>query len=127
MSRRVHGDRGFTLVEVLVAFLIGALALGALLRLVGVGLEATGSLDGRTTALLEARARLAAVGVAEPLVEGVTTGALADGSWSVAIRAVETSPDGLFTLFEVLVEVTHADGSRAALTSYRLGGAELEE
>ncbi|MCW5732015.1 MAG: prepilin-type N-terminal cleavage/methylation domain-containing protein [Alphaproteobacteria bacterium] len=54
-----RGARGFSLLEVLVAFLIVALVLGAALPLIGQGLQGTHAAERRTMALLHAESRLA--------------------------------------------------------------------
>lgn len=79
---------GFTLIEVLVAFVILALALGALLPSFATGLRGIDVADHYTTAALLAESRLAEVGVAIPLQEGTTGGDLEGGfTWHLEIAA----------------------------------------
>lgn len=72
MCRTSH--RGFTLIEVLVAFLILALSLTVLMRIFSGGLRNVGLAEDYAQAVLVAEAQLAATGVVEPLAIGETTG-----------------------------------------------------
>lgn len=62
-------DGGFTLLEVLVAFVIAALAMGALLQGAGGGLQSTSVSGHYQEALSRARSRLAALGPSPALGE----------------------------------------------------------
>jgi general secretion pathway protein I len=68
----MHGrrERGFTLIEVLVATTIAALLLFPLLRSFSAGLATTQRLGGITAATLLAESTLETVGSATPLVDG---------------------------------------------------------
>ena len=66
--------RGFSLLEVLVAFTILAMLLGALFQVFSGGLRAARSGDQYTRATVIAQSRLAALGVEQPLREGVSSG-----------------------------------------------------
>lgn len=69
------GDaRGFTLIEVLVAFMILLLCLSVLFRIFSGGMRNVALSGDYARAVLVAQARLAATGVSEPLVEGETWG-----------------------------------------------------
>lgn len=86
-------DRGFTLLEVLVAFVIAALALGALYRGALGGLLAT-RVSGRTEeAVARARTQLAVVGQGTAIVPGDRQGNETDGyRWRLSIRRMAVAP-----------------------------------
>ena len=69
-----RGIAGFTLIEVLVAFVICSLALGAVLRSFSSGLRGSELTDAYTTATLLAESKLAESVIAEPIVEGEASG-----------------------------------------------------
>lgn len=63
-------DRGFTLIEVLVAFMLLALSLTVLMRIFSGGLGNVAVAEDYSRALLLAQSQLAAAGVSEPLSPG---------------------------------------------------------
>ena len=77
MSAR-RSCRGFSLLEVLVAFTILAMLLGALFQVFSGGLHAARAGDRYTRATVIAQSTLAALGAEQPIQEGVTSGS-ADG------------------------------------------------
>jgi len=88
-SRRAGG---FTLIEVVVAFLLLSVVLVTVFEIFSRGLARAGELDDYGQALVIAQARLAAVGVETPIAEGATAGNSDDGRfhWSVSIaRSVQ--------------------------------------
>jgi general secretion pathway protein I len=126
MTARPEPARGFTLIEILVAFAILAFALVALYRIFGGGLATTARLEQRTAALLLARSMLERVGTDVPLVAGEQSGTTADGmAWTLDIRPAgliapaeqQTAP---VLPFEVAVTVSHAGMSPITLTTLRL-------
>lgn len=92
-TERVRGPgraRGFTLIEVLVAFAILALALGVLLQVFSGGLNNARVSEAYTTASLLAESKLAALGAEEPLAEGQSAGRFDDRfRWRVDVRPYE--------------------------------------
>jgi len=126
MTARPAPARGFTLIEILVAFAILAVVLVALYRVFGGGLATTARLEQRTAALLMARSMLERVGTDVPLVAGEQSGTTADGmAWTLDIRpAAIIDPAELQTApvlpFEVAVTVSHAGISPVTLTTLRL-------
>jgi len=82
--RRACG--GFSLLEVLVAFTILAMLLAALFQVFSSGLHAARAGDRFTRATVIAQSRLAAVGLEQPLLEGVSSGSTDDGyHWRVTV------------------------------------------
>lgn len=78
---------GYTLIEVLVAFMILALALTVLLRIFSGGLRNVSVSSDYATATLIAESRLAAAGIDVPLTPGETSGT--EGKrfeWTVSVQ-----------------------------------------
>ena len=87
---RGGSQAGFTLVEILVAFSVLALALGALLPAFSGGLKSIGASESYVRASLLARSTTDRVGIEIPLEEGEYSGTAEDGfDWSVQIRRLE--------------------------------------
>lgn len=109
---RPSGQSGFTLLEVLVAFVIAALALGVLFQGAIEGLAAVHLADRTTEALTRARSHLATVGHGIPLRTQTQTGNDGSGfTWSLAIRPLASAPllqtggDGQHPAQETLFEI----------------------
>ncbi len=129
-------DRGFTLIEVLVAFAILALALGVLLQVFSTGLRNARVSEAYTTATLLAESKLAQVGIEDPLVEGQSVGRFDDRfRWLIEVRPYqESEPDaapereGLpVRAYEVVVTVSWDevhDKRSVSLTTLRLAPGE---
>ncbi len=128
MSHTRCKDGGFTLVEVLVAFVIVAVSLGALLQIFSSGLRSSHSAEAYTTAALLAESKLASIGIEEPLEEGETTGAFDNGfRWrsTVAPHAPEVGQDeaSAAQAYEVTLVVRwgeRGDERSVSLTTLRL-------
>jgi general secretion pathway protein I len=85
-------SRGFSLLEVLVAFIILALALGVLMRIFSGGLGNISAAEHYSRAVAIAESELANVGVESPLAEGERTGEVEPGySWRTAVQRFEAS------------------------------------
>lgn len=69
-----HKQSGFTILEVLVAFLVAALLLAVILSGFSTGLSSLARADRMSQAALVAQSRLAELGVLEPLQEGEVSG-----------------------------------------------------
>jgi len=79
-------SRGFSLLEVLVAFTILAMLLGALFQVFSGGLHAARSGDRYTRATVIAQSALSALSVEYPPQEGVSSGTTDDGfDWRVSV------------------------------------------
>jgi general secretion pathway protein I len=80
-------ERGFTLLEVLVALLILAAGLAAFYRAFGVGLQAGVSAERQERAAEAAERLLAELGRSRPLQDGLTGGEFGDGRpWTLRIE-----------------------------------------
>ena len=88
-------ERGFTLVEVVVAFLLLAMVLATGFELFTTGMRRAIDLEERSQALAIAQSRLAVAGVEVALKEGTTAGLSDDGKyrWTLTIaRSEEGAP-----------------------------------
>ncbi len=124
--------RGFSLLEVLVAFTILAMLLGALFQVFSAGLYAARTGERYTRATVIAQSRLAALGVEQPLREGVFSGTTGDDyGWRVTVSPYtdEQLPetDGALLPLTVKVDVFWEDSGNArsiSLTSMLLAPAQ---
>ena len=88
-------ERGFTLVEVVVAFLLLAMVLATGFELFTAGMRRAIDLEERSQALAIAQSRLSGAGVEVPLKEGTSAGLSDDGKfrWTLTIaRSQEGAP-----------------------------------
>jgi len=67
-------QRGFTLIEILVAFMILAMSLTVIFRIFSGGLRNVALSEDYARAVLVAESQLSTVGISEPLERGVTSG-----------------------------------------------------
>ncbi len=88
-------ERGFTLVEVVVAVIIAALALSALSGVFASGTRGAASAAELSRASALAQSLLAAAGVERPLTDSVESGTTADGlSWTLSAVDEMSEVDG---------------------------------
>lgn len=71
-----HSSKGFSLLEILVAFVILSLTLGVIMKIFSGGLRNVGYADDYSRAVYLAESRLAVLGVEQPLQEGAMSGEL---------------------------------------------------
>ena len=92
-ARADAATRGFALLEVLVAFVIAALALGGLLAAALEGLGATATAGAYEEAVARARSHLAAIGRSGPLLAGTQQGDDGGGfAWQSRIGLLASAP-----------------------------------
>ena len=112
--------RGFTLLEVLVAFAVLAVALGVAFEIFATGLRGARSADALTRAVLIAESRLARVGVETELTPGESEGETDDGTrWRIEIhdQPAENGDDervvtpSLPVLLDIIVTVSWGEGA----------------
>lgn len=114
-------DRGFTLLEVLVALAILAGGLAAAFQTLGVGLRAAGVAERRRSAAALAENMLAELGRTRPLRDGTSEGDLADGQrWRLVVSPYTTTdsdgPPLLVAAHMVQLEVgRRSDGDTVGL------------
>ena len=114
-------NSGYTLIEVLVAFMILALALTVLLRIFASGVRNVSVASDYARAVLIAESRLAAAGIDGVLAPGESSGIEEDRfRWIQTVREYSPSPDYNATVQQVpayyvtvSVEWPHADNTRS--------------
>lgn len=120
---------GFTLLEALVAFAIMAVAFTALLQAFGLGLTGLSRAEVYSLATLQARSKMAEVGILFPLEPDRHAGELPEGgTWTVVIEARDDlgqagAPARPILPYRVVVEVTGEVGGSVRLETLRLGWA----
>ena len=122
----VSRSAGFTLLEVIVAFVILSLSLGVIYQIFGQGLRATSLSERYTHATLLAQSLMAETGVTSPLHSGTQSGSSEAGyEWQVETSVLEQagSDSELAPIsYKVEVHVGWSGHERAvSLTSIRLG------
>ena len=91
---RPKQNSGFTLIEVLIAFTILALALGVVFPTLSSGLSHERTARLATARVLEARSILDGLGIENPLAEGTFDGQLATGeAWTLTVSLLEADPN----------------------------------
>ncbi len=141
-SRAPRRPRGFSLLEVLVAFVILSLVATALFRLFSGALVNASAADDYTHAVLVAESVLTEAAAAVPLVEGTNNGSAEDGriAWTTQVTPYTppgTSPDAEriaeampTRLYRITAEVTFAapsGGTRSfALATTRIGAKVVQ-
>ena len=86
--RTARAHRGFTLMEILVAFVVLGAAVGVLCRTFSAGLRNVDAVAGYSEAIAIAESKLTGLGLEQPLEEGEDAGSTEDKrfSWQLAVR-----------------------------------------
>ena len=124
-------QRGFTLIEVVVAFVLLAAVLGIGFQIFSTGLARASQLEERSRALAIAQSQLGAAGVEDTLKEGQTRGQSEDRryEWTTTITKTTDNIDtskpapSAYALFriDVVVTWTGSNGKAQALPLSTLG------
>ena len=120
LASQPRRGRGFTLLEVLIAFVILAVSMTVILQVFSSGMRGARLADAYVTATLLAKSVLAETGVETPLVEGEDGGDFDNGfKWRrvVTLYEDEAMPETLglpVAAYRVTVEVSWDDGARSA-------------
>jgi general secretion pathway protein I len=123
--REPASNGGFTLLEILVALVVFALAFGVLAQIMHTGLRQSTVARSLAGATMLARSELARVGIEVPLEVGAVEGESEDGlRWQTEIELlVEASEDQSLALYQVQVTVAWGESpaEQLALTTLRTG------
>lgn len=136
---KANKQRGFSLLEILIAFSILALSLGILLKIFSAGVNTAGVAEDYTAAVQIAESLMAGTGVEAPLQAGETSGLENEKyHWRVSVSPfqfmAEKDLDAAIlpvALFKVKVTVnwgddnTAADGRQVELITLKLANKEL--
>ena len=116
-------QRGFSLIELIAAFVIFALGFGILLQVLGGSIRNTQWSADYTQAALWAQSKLDVVGVGEPVKEGSTSGEFdRDYHWDLQISKYQPNDGGAQTalttpavvdLYKIDLQVSWGGGQRA--------------
>lgn len=110
--------RGFSLLEVLVAFIVLSLALSVLMRIFSGGTHNAALASDYSRAVLLAETKLAAAGIEAPLQEGTAAGSVDERfSWQTSARMLPAEgemPGALMPvgLFELEARIMWKDGGK---------------
>lgn len=123
-------EAGFTLLELLVAFAILAVAMAGMLQAFGGGLDSVRRTQAVGESWSAARSLLERVGTELPVEAGQRSGTDGSGfAWTVAIRPRKSAldqvktPERAYALFDVVVTVSRAGAPPATLQTVRLAPA----
>ncbi len=126
-SSHCRNRGGFTLLEVMIAFAILAVALAALMQSFSQGLRSLDLAENYATATMLARSKMAEIGPIIPIDEGEHTGNFQNGwRWRVLLfpYAVDDDSTGdlrVLRLYEVQVAIERDETPLAELRSLRVG------
>jgi len=85
-----HRQAGFSLIEMVAAFLVFAIAIGVLMQVLASSMHSTRQSSDYTMAALWAESKLDTIGVGDPIEIGSTNGRFDDSySWQLEIRQVD--------------------------------------
>ena len=129
--RRSSSQRGFTLLEVLVAFVLLSLTLGVILQVFSGGLRNATAAGHYATAAIMADSMLARVGRELPLEEGESSGEDGIYRWRLKIEPYQNDTElnqtaaGRYPLYQIILRIQWQYGAQQPelqFNTYRLGG-----
>jgi general secretion pathway protein I len=87
-----HRQAGFSLIEMIAAFLVFAIAMGVLMEILATSVHSTRASNAYTMAALWAESKLDTIGVGAPIEAGSTSGRFDDSySWQLDIQSIDPS------------------------------------
>ncbi len=94
-SMRARAQSGFTLVEIVVAFVLLSLVLASSFQIFATGMERAGDLEDRSRALVIAQTQLALASIGETFPPGTSAGESEDRRfrWNVTIAEFDSGTD----------------------------------
>ena len=131
--KRAQG--GFTLIEIVVAFVLLALIFSTSFEVFSSGMRRAADLEDQSRAIVVAQSRLAVTGMEELLKPGTVSGTTEDGrfQWTVAIAPTDEAlpppgqpqpGPGTYMLYRIDVRVDWKGGDQRP-HSYALAGAAI--
>lgn len=108
---RRAGESGFTLIEVLVAFVVAAITLGMIFAGVQLAASRERAVADQARAVGLARSQIEQF-IAAPYREGEREGSEGRLRWQARERAAMRDPRGLMVLAELQLEIENAKGQR---------------
>lgn len=121
MARHPAGEAGFTILEVLTAFVLMAVTLAVILQVFSGGLRDAQLADEYARAVMMAQSRLEGFTAGERLEEGVSTGREGDFTWTLSASAYDERQEdpaaqaqGVYGLRVRLLRVESVVGWQAA-------------
>ena len=127
---RSSRQQGFTLLEILVAFVLLSMTLGVILQIFSGGLQNTAAAGHYAQAAIFADSKLAMLDSESPLVEGETHGAEGNYNWRMTIEPYQDTDDlnklttGRYQLYTINLRIQWQHGAHQPeleFKTYRLG------
>ena len=127
----MSGERGFSLIEVLVSFVLLSMSLAVILQIFSTNLRAVDTVRKQTHALILAESKLAELGNEIPLTPGEESGESGAFNWQLTVSPyigdAEEENESIHELYDVAMIVNWERGagrSEIRLKTLRLGAAE---
>ena len=119
MRHLTRGERGFTLLEVVVALTVAAISLPVLLQSFSEGTKKQAAIENKTTAMYLLRLRMSEIEMQDVLETGTDSGEFGTNSrfaWESEIA--ETDEDGLYSITVTVSWRERGHDKKVELTAY---------
>jgi general secretion pathway protein I len=118
----IRRQRGFSLLEVIAAIMLLAIAFGALMKVVGSSFNLTAHASRRGEAALLARSKLETLGRMDPLQEGQSDGRFDDTyRWQVVVTrwgASQPDDDPSLRLYKLDLDVSWTENAKTSTAHF---------